>query len=151
MTSTDTTAASPRGLTSRTLRCTVYGCIAVVGLIATWLPNLSYTFGGFMSNFMNDLKITPASRSYTGDLVVLALAAVVLMVVEARKHGVKFVWLYVFGGFATAISLTFPLFLIAREMRMNPADSARVGPVDVVLLAVVAVFAAGQTIWVSVA
>lgn len=151
MTSTNTTVASRSGFNSRTLRCTVYGCIAVVGLIATWLPNLSYTFCGFMNDFMNDLRITPASRSYTGDLVVLALAAVILMVVEARKHCVKFVWLYVFGGFATAISFTFPLFLIAREMRMSPADSARVGPVDVVLLAVVAVIVAGQAIWVGLA
>lgn len=102
-----------------------------------------------MHDFMNDLKITPASRSYTGDLVVLALAAVVLMVVEARKHGVKFVWLYVFGGFAIAISVTFPLFLIAGEMRLNPGDSARVRTCDLVLLAVVAVLVAGQIVWVT--
>lgn len=149
MTSTDN--APSRSFTSRTLRCAVYGCIAVVGLLATWVPNFSYTFGGFMHDFMNDLKVTPASRSYTGDLVVLALAAVVLMVVEARKHSVKFVWLYVFGGFATAISVTFPLFLIAREMRMDPSDSARVRPVDAVLLVVVAVLVAGQILWVGMA
>lgn len=151
MTSTDPAEAPSRGFTSRTVRCAVYGCIAFVGLFATWVPNLSYTFGGFMHDFMNDLKVTPASRSYTGDLVVLALAAVVLMVVEARKHGVKFVWLYVFGGFATAISVTFPLFLIAREMRMSPADNVRIRPVDVVLLVVVAVLVAGQIGWVGLA
>jgi hypothetical protein len=151
VTSTENTASSSRGSASRTVRCAVYGSIAVVGLVATWVPNLSYSVGGFMHNFMNDLKVTPASRSYTGDLVVLALAAVVLMVLEARKHGVRFVWLYIVGGFAVAISVTFPLFLIAREMRMNPADSARVRPVDVVLLGVVAVLIAGQIIWVGLA
>ncbi len=103
-----------------------------------------------MHNFMNDLKVTPASRSYTGDLMMLALAAMILMVVEARKHGIKFVWLYIVGGFAIAISFTFPLFLIARELCMNPADTARLRPTDVALLAVVAVLVAGQIIWVDV-
>lgn len=100
---------------------------------------------------MNDLKLTPASRSYTGDLVVLALAVVVLMVVEARKHDVKFVWLYILGGFAIAISFTFPLFLIAREMRMNHVDSERVRTVDVALVMVVALLVVGQIVWVSLA
>jgi len=32
------------------------------------------------------------------------LAAAILMVVETRKHGVKFVWLYIAGGLAIASS-----------------------------------------------
>jgi len=32
------------------------------------------------------------------------LAAAILMVVEARKHDVKFVWLYIAGGLAIASS-----------------------------------------------
>ena len=39
------------------------------------------------------------------------------MVVEARRVGVSLVWLYIIGGFLIAISVTFPLFMIAREMR----------------------------------
>ncbi|WP_395310333.1 DUF2834 domain-containing protein [Mycobacterium sp. AMU20-3851] len=151
MTSADGAETPLRGFASRTVRCAFYAVISVVGLLATWVPNLSYTLAGFMDNFMNDLKITPASRSYTGDLVALALAAVVLMVFEARKHGVKFVWLYIFGGFIVAISFTFPLFLIAREMRMDPVDSERVRTVDVALLMLVALLVAGQIVWVSMA
>lgn len=104
-----------------------------------------------MAHYMSDLTVTPASRSYTGDLTALALAAVIVMVVEGRKHGVKFVWLYVFGGFATAISFTFPLFLIARELRLEPAESSHIRRVDVALLVIVALLAVGQIVWVSVA
>ena len=77
------------------------------------------------------------------------LAAAILMVVEARKHGVRFVWAYIAGGFAIAISVTFPLFLIARELRVGRTETTRLGAVDTVLLAVFAVVAAGLTIWVD--
>jgi hypothetical protein len=41
------------------------------------------------------------------------------MVVEARRLRMGWtVWLYVIFGFLVAISVTFPLFLIAREMRL---------------------------------
>jgi hypothetical protein len=136
--------------TSRKVLCVIYGAIAAAALIATWCPNLAYTSDQFMSDFMNDLKITPASRSYTGDLLLLALAAVVFMVIEARKLGIKFVWLYVVGGFATAMGFRFPLFLIARELGMGTFDAPRLRAMDTVLLVVVTVLIAGHVIWVDV-
>ncbi|MCW2563498.1 MAG: hypothetical protein JWQ31_2058, partial [Mycobacterium sp.] len=105
--------------------------------------------GRFLVDFINDSKVTPASRSLTVDIVLFFLAAGILMVVEARKHGVKFVWLYILGGFAIAISVAFPLFLIAREMRIGRTEETRLGAVDTVLLGVFAVVAAGLTIWVD--
>jgi hypothetical protein len=71
------------------------------------------------------------------------------MVIEARKHGVRFVWTYIVGGLAIAISVTFPLFLIARELRVGRTETTRLGAVDTVPLAVLAVAAAGMTIWVD--
>ncbi|MFV8052162.1 DUF2834 domain-containing protein [Mycobacterium sp. 48b] len=135
--------------TSRKVLCVAYGAVAVAALIATWAPNLDYSPDRFMSDFMNDLKITPASRSYTGDLLLLALAAVIFMVVEARKHGIKFVWLYIAGGFVTAIGFTFPLFLIARELRMGTSDAPQIRGRDTLLLAVIAVLIAGHVIWLD--
>ena len=41
----------------------------------------------------------------------LGLAVAILMVIEARRVGVKFVWAYIIGAFAIAISAVFPLFL----------------------------------------
>ena len=77
------------------------------------------------------------------------LAAGIFMVVEARKHGVRFVWAYIAGGLTIAISVTFPLFLIARELRVGRTEATRLGAVDTALLTVFAVVAAGLTIWVD--
>jgi hypothetical protein len=131
--------------------CAVYAVISLAALIATWSQNAAYfdNPGRFLVDFLNDSKVTPASRSLTVDIVLFFLAAGILMVVEARKHGVKYVWLYILGGFAIAISVAFPLFLIAREMRIGRTEETRLGALDTVLLAVFAVVAAGLTIWVD--
>jgi hypothetical protein len=137
--------------TSRKVLCVIYGAIAVAALIATWSQNLAYFDKAAASplDFLNDSKVTPASRSLTVDLLLFALAATILMVIEARKHGVKFVWLYIAAGLAIAISVAFPLFLIARELRMGTSDAPRLSATDTILLAVVAVGAAAWTIWVD--
>jgi hypothetical protein len=138
--------------TSSKVLCAVYGVIAIVALIATWSQNAAYfdNPGGFLLDFFNDSKVTAASRSLTVDIVLFFLAAAILMVVEARKHGVRFVWAYLVGGLAIAISVTFPLFLIARELRVGGTETRRLGAVDTVLLAVLGVGAVGMTIWVDV-
>jgi hypothetical protein len=148
MTTSQAQAALP---TSSKALCAAYGVIAIAALIATWSQNVAYfdNPGGFLLDFLNDSKVTPASRSLTVDIVLFFLAAAVLMVVEARKHGVRFVWAYIAGGLAIAISVTFPLFLIARELRVGRTETTRLGTVDTVLLALLAVGAAGMTIWVD--
>ena len=125
--------------------------IALVALIATWSQNVAYfdNPGGFLLDFLNDSRVTPASRSVTVDIVLFFLAAAILMVIEARKHGVKFVWLYIAGGFVIAISVTFPLFLIAREMRVSRTADTRLSAVDTAALAVMSVVVVGLTIWVD--
>ena len=137
--------------TSSKVLCAGYGAIAIAALIATWSQNAAYfdNPGGFLLDFLNDSRVTPASRSLTVDIVLFFLAAAILMVVEARKHGVRFVWAYIVGGFAIAISVSFPLFLIARELRVGRTETTRLGAVDTVLLAAFAVLAAGLTIWVD--
>jgi hypothetical protein len=138
--------------TSSKVLCAVYGAISIVALIATWSQNAAYfdNPGGFLVDFLNDSKVTPASRSLTVDIVLFFLAAAILMVIEARKHGIRFVWAYIVGGLAIAISVTFPLFLIARELRVGRTGTTRLGAVDTLLLAVLALAAVGMTIWVDI-
>ena len=41
------------------------------------------------------------------------------MVAEARRFGIRFIWIYVVLGALIAISVTAPLFLVARERRLQ--------------------------------
>lgn len=149
MTETHTPAALP---TTTKVLCAAYGVIAVVALIATWSQNLAYLDRGaeFLRVFWEDTKVNPASRSITVDITLFLLAAVIFMVFEARKHGIRFVWVYVIASFLVAISVTFPLFLLARELRIHRTETPRIGAADTVGLVVVAVFAVAFTIWIDV-
>ena len=134
----ETAALQPaaRVPTASKVLCAIYAVIAIVALVATWSQNVAYLDH-------------PASRSLTVDILLFFLAAAVLMVVEARKHGIKFVWLYIVGVAAIAISVTFPLFLIARELRIGRTAPPRLGAADTVALAVFAIVVAALTIWVD--
>jgi hypothetical protein len=106
-----------------------YALIALAALIATWSQNLQMfspaggALGPFAA-FVEGTRVNPASRSITVDIGFFLLAATAFMVIEARRLGVRFVWLYVLFAFLIAISVTFPLFMIAREMRLAPTAKA---------------------------
>lgn len=106
--------------TNRNLRI-AYGLIAVAALLGTWSQNLAFFAmpdNGGIAGFLSMAMVNPAAASLTIDLGFFCLAAVIWMVVEARRTGVRFVWVYVALSFLVAISVTFPLFLIARELRL---------------------------------
>ena len=126
--------------------CVFYGLIAAVALVATWSQNLAYFQGaagpgGFLGAFMafiDDTRVNPASRSITVDIALFTLAGSAFMILEARRLGIRFVWAYILLGFLVAISVTFPLFMIARERHhcwregrdvepLRPADWLGVG------------------------
>ncbi|ASW90760.1 DUF2834 domain-containing protein [Mycobacterium marseillense] len=148
MTTADQASSVP---TSRKVLCAVYGAIAVAALIATWSQTVAYVHSptGFFVNFWRDTQTTAASRNIAADALMLALSAVILMVIEARKHNVRFVWLYVVGSFFIAVSVMFPLFLIARELRLGASDVPRLRRTDTILLVVVAVLTVALTIWID--
>ena len=74
------------------------------------------------------------------------------MVLEARRIGLRFVWAFIAVGFAIAISVAFPLFLIAREVRLasnapRPIVSPLVRTLDYAGLALVGALVAALAIW----
>ena len=123
---------------SRRALCLAYGLIGVLALIGTWGNNLDYLHLGFLGanlHFWGDTLVNPASRSITVDLFFLGLAMFVWMVLEARRLGMRGVWLYLLFGMLIAVSVTFPVFLIQRERalasRETPVSAGTLAPADV--------------------
>ncbi len=103
-----------------------YALVAVVALCATWSQNLQLMTPGMgpfdpLAAFIEQTRVNPASRSITVDIGLFLLAAAAFMIVEARRLGVRFLWAYILLAFLVAISVTFPLFMIAREFRLAAA------------------------------
>lgn len=95
----------------------VYLVLALLGLIGTWTYNALALMQ--MRDFLGDLASSgPAVSSITVDLLVVAVAGCVFIVVEAKRLGMRFAWLYVVLSAITAFAFTFPLFLAMRQRRM---------------------------------
>lgn len=99
-------------MTGRGVRQVLYGVLAVTGLVLTQYFNVTYAGppGYLQAWFANS-----ASTSAAVDLIVVALAAALFMIVEGRRVGMRAAWLYAVGGAVLAIAFTFPLFLLMRE------------------------------------
>jgi uncharacterized protein DUF2834 len=116
---------------SRKALSVVYALIGVVAFVATWANVLGavqqYGFWEGTIRFWQDTLVNGSSRFITVDLLFLGLAIVVWMVLEARRVGIPGVWVYVVLGLLVAISLTVPMFMVHRELRLaalEPSSSA---------------------------
>jgi len=138
--------------TSRKVLCVVYGAIALAALIGTWSQGGPYTHSvsDFLVTFWRDTKVNSASRFIAVDALMLSASVVILTIIEGRKYHVRWVWLYIAGFFFVAASVAFPLFLVARELRMGDSETPRLRTVDTILLAVVVIAGVGLTIWIDV-
>lgn len=92
--------------------------LAIVGLVGTWTFNALSIVQ--MRNFIGDwVGSGPAVSSLTVDLLVVAVAGCILIVVESRRLGMRWAWLYIVLSGITAFAFTFPLFLAMRERRLD--------------------------------
>lgn len=107
----------------------LYVVIAVAALVLTWWNNIDHftTEGsdGF-AGFVDDAFANPAAASFGFDLLLVALAAMVFIYVEGRRLDVPYYGAYIVFGVTIAISVTFPLFLVARMVRIAHRDTAGV-------------------------
>ncbi|HSP52287.1 MAG TPA: DUF2834 domain-containing protein [Cryobacterium sp.] len=96
----------------------VYLALGIAGLVGTWTFNLLaiVQLRDFIGDWVNS---GPAVSSLTVDLLVVAVAGSILIIVEARRLGMKRGWLYVVLAGLTAFAFTFPLFLAMRERTLQ--------------------------------
>jgi hypothetical protein len=96
----------------------LYLALAGVGLIGTWVFNVMAITQ--LVDFLGDLVDSgPAVSSITVDLLVVAIAGSVFLIVEAKRVGMRHGWLYVVLSGVTAFAFTFPLFLAMRQRRLT--------------------------------
>lgn len=136
--------------TSKVL-CAVYAAIAVVALLTTWRNGGTYLHGpsAFLVDFWRDTKVNNASRFIAADILMFGLAAAVAMVVDARRLHIRFVWAYILGSFLVAVSVCFPLFLIAREFRLGRTTPIGPHALDSALLVALATAMVTLTVWID--
>ncbi len=104
----------------------LYLVLSVAGLVGTWTFNALAIVQ--MRDFLGDLVASgPAVSSITVDLLVVAVAGSVFVIVEARRIGMRFGWLYVVLSGLTAFAFTFPLFLAMRQRHLTARRAATAG------------------------
>ena len=103
------------------LLCAAYVAIALVALWATWSHNIAFfqlPNNGGAAGYIAGLYANHAAASFTNDILLYAVAGGLFMVVEARRLGIKYVWVYLLLSGLIAISVMFPLFLVARQVAL---------------------------------
>jgi Terpene cyclase DEP1 len=106
--------------------CLVYGLISLIALPATWINNIAFMTqpsNSSAADFLRAAYVNAAAASLSNDLFLLAFAACIFMAIEGRRVGVRYVWLYIILSAIIAISVTFPLFLIARHIKISSKES----------------------------
>jgi Terpene cyclase DEP1 len=106
--------------------CGSYAIVALAALPATWINNLAFMSQPSNSSFTDFLRAAyanAAAASLSNDLFLLAAAACIFMVIEGRRIGLRFVWVYLVISPLIAISVAFPLFLIARHLKLSQEPS----------------------------
>ena len=93
-----------------------YLITAILGLITAWVFNGIATVTG--ADYLGAWFGTPVDWVLSLDILIVAVAGSAFMIVEARKLGIKRVWLYIALSGVTAFAFTFPLFLAMRERRL---------------------------------
>jgi hypothetical protein len=106
--------------------CAIYAALAVLALVGTqWaLVDFLRSDDNDMGALIDGITANPAAGFVSIDLGVVALAAVVFMVVEGRRLRIRGWWAYVLVVFVVAVSVAFPLFLVART-RQQASDRTR--------------------------
>jgi hypothetical protein len=102
--------------------CALYAALALVALVGTQTLLVVHLGRhhdhGAGAALVTDTLANPASTFAVVDLLVVAIVCLVFMVGEAKRLQIRRVWIYVALTFLIAISVSFPLFLIARQLRI---------------------------------
>lgn len=106
----------------------VFAALTLPGVALTWRYNLEYMqqAGGFtVEGFVAAAFANPAAASLSVDLLLVTLAVSIFIVVETRRLGMRYAWLYLLLAINVAMAFACPLFLWMRErqLRLRPGSA----------------------------
>ena len=90
--------------------------LSAVGLVTAWVFNGIASVTG--QNYLDAWFGFAVDWVLSLDILIVAIAGSAFMIFEARKLGLKRVWLYIVISGVTAFAFTFPLFLAMRERKL---------------------------------
>jgi len=99
--------------TQSRIRYGIYLALSGIGLVTALIFNGLATMNG--EDYTSAWFGSAVDWVLSADLSVVAIAVVVFMFAEARRLGMKQVWIYLVVSCFTAMAFTFPLFLAMRE------------------------------------
>ncbi|RWZ68115.1 DUF2834 domain-containing protein [Labedella populi] len=118
MSAASTSPGGSDGAGRWTPRAVLYLVLAVIGLVGTWTYNVVAILE--RRDYLGDwFGSGPSVSSLTTDLLVVAIAAVLFMVVEGRRLRMRRVWLFLLAVPLLALAFAFPLFLAFRERALQ--------------------------------
>lgn len=94
----------------------VYLLLAISGLVTAWVFNGLAVANG--EDYGKAWTASAVDLVLTYDLGIVAIAGVIFMFVEAKRIGIRRVWLLVLLSGITAMAFVFPLFLAWRELQL---------------------------------
>jgi len=98
----------------------VWFVLAGVGLVGTWWFNIAFIVDAGGLGYLEGWFANAASAAASIDLLVVAAAGAIFMLVEGARLGWgRWVWVLVVLSGITAIAFTFPLFLGLRELALR--------------------------------
>ena len=106
-------------------RFVLFLILSIIGLITAWIFNGIASVTG--QNYLDAWFGSAVDWVLSLDILIVAVTGSAFMIFEARKLGIKRVWLYILLSGVTAFAFTFPLFLAVRERKLaalaaNSAD-----------------------------
>ena len=106
--------------------CVCYGLFAAVGFAIMMSLAVSYVLEhsnsgifGVAGDFLRDATANPATVFIYADLTLVWIALAAFMVVEARRHRIRYVWAYIIGAPLLALCVSFPAFMFVRQLKLT--------------------------------
>ena len=103
-------------------RANFFFILSAVGLITAWYFNGIAVMKA--QDYLAAWFCTEVDWVLSLDLTIVAIAGSAFMIMEAKRLGMKRVWLYLVLSGVTAMAATFPFFMAMRELRLSKIELA---------------------------